>query len=115
MPYTGGDNVSNQLSKLRPSLVKPLLEQPGVTVVFLGVEKEKRNCVPNSTTTTIAMVEGEGGEEEEEKDDDGLTAWFALNTEQDPTELLKLSDSKSFFLQPPMPGLLMLSDNDASR
>ncbi|XP_063050379.1 peroxisomal NADH pyrophosphatase NUDT12 [Engraulis encrasicolus] len=110
----GGDNVSNQLSKLRPSLVMPLLEQPGVTVVFLGVEKEKRNCVPNSTTTTMAMVEGEGGEEEEEKDDDGLTAWFALNTEQDPTELLKLSDSKSFFLQPPMPGLLMLSDNDAS-
>ncbi|KAL2092869.1 hypothetical protein ACEWY4_012667 [Coilia grayii] len=96
---TGGAS-SNQLSRLRPTSVKPFLRQPGITVVFLGVEKRKRDL---NTTAILA------GEEE----DDGLTAWFALNTEQDPTELLKLVDSKSFFLQPPMPSLLMFSDNDA--
>lgn len=90
---------SFQLSRLHLPTVEPLLGRAGTTLVFLGVEKQRR-CVPDTTP------EGE---------DDGLTAWFSLHTEEEPSELLKHLDSKCFFLQAPMPGLLRLSDIEAGR
>ncbi|KAG5280477.1 hypothetical protein AALO_G00060470 [Alosa alosa] len=97
MEEDGRGDSSFLMTRLRPPAVEPILGRPGTTVVFLGVEKQRR-CVPTTT------LEGE---------DDGLTAWFALNTEEDPSELLKFPDPKCFFLHGPMPGLLKLSDIEA--
>ncbi|XP_031426941.1 peroxisomal NADH pyrophosphatase NUDT12 [Clupea harengus] len=94
----GRGDCSYQLSRLRRPSVEPLLGHPNTTLIFLGVEKP-RTCAPNT-----AMDDGE---------DDGLTAWFALSTEEDPTELVKFPDPQCAFLQAPMPGLLKLSDNEA--
>ena len=95
----GRGDCSYQLSRLRRPSVETLLGHPNTTVIFLGVEKP-RTCAPNTA------MEGE---------DDGLTAWFALSTEEDPTELVKFPDPQCAFLQAPMPDLLKLSDNEAGR
>lgn len=90
---------SFQLSRLHLPTVEPLLGRAGTTLVFLGVEKQRRS-VPDTDTTP--------GQE-----DDGLTAWFALHTEDEPSELVKYPEPRCFFLQAPMPGLLKLSDIEA--
>ncbi|XP_051524488.1 peroxisomal NADH pyrophosphatase NUDT12 [Myxocyprinus asiaticus] len=93
----GNDGRSDMtLCKLTVSSVEQLLKKSETVVIFLGVEKQER-C-PNPS------VWQEG---------DGLVAWFALNTENDPTESIKAKDPNSFFLNGPMPGLLKLSDDDA--
>ncbi|KAK9971190.1 hypothetical protein ABG768_027079 [Culter alburnus] len=76
-----------RLCKLRAPAVQELLKNSDTVVVFLGVEKQETG--------------------------DGLLAWFALDTEEDPTELLKAEDPSCFFLPGAMPGLLRLSDDDA--
>uniref|UniRef100_A0A673G5J7 NAD-capped RNA hydrolase NUDT12 n=2 Tax=Sinocyclocheilus rhinocerous TaxID=307959 RepID=A0A673G5J7_9TELE len=76
-----------QLCKLGSAAVQELLGSSRTLEVFLGVEKQQ--------------------------EDDGMLAWFALSTEDDPTQLLKDKDPSSFFLQEAMPGLLRLSDDDA--
>lgn len=76
-----------KLCKLRSAAVQELLTHSQTLEVFLGVEKQQ--------------------------EDDGMLAWFALSTEEDPTQLLKEKDPGSFFLQGAMPGLLRLSDDDA--
>ncbi|XP_048064925.1 peroxisomal NADH pyrophosphatase NUDT12 [Megalobrama amblycephala] len=76
-----------RLCKLRAPAVQELLKNSDTVVVFLGVEKQETG--------------------------DGLLAWFALGTEDDPTELLKAEDPGRFFLPGAMPGLLRLSDDDA--
>ncbi|XP_046727623.1 peroxisomal NADH pyrophosphatase NUDT12 isoform X1 [Silurus meridionalis] len=75
--------------------VKDVLEKSDTVVVFLGVEK--REC----TTSSPVLKE------------DGLIAWFALNTRENPTENLKVTASNSFFLTGPMPRLLMLNEDEA--
>nr|XP_055024801.1 peroxisomal NADH pyrophosphatase NUDT12 isoform X1 [Misgurnus anguillicaudatus] len=81
-----------KLCKLKVTSVEELLKQSNTVLIFLGAEKQERRL---------------------ETDGDGPIAWFALNTEDDPSKLLKVKDPNSFFLKGPMPGLLMLSDNDA--
>ncbi|XP_050973276.1 peroxisomal NADH pyrophosphatase NUDT12 [Labeo rohita] len=75
-----------RLCKLRSAAVQELLTNSQTIEVFLGVKKQE---------------------------DDGLLAWFALSTEDDPTQLLKDKEPNSFFLQGAMPGLLRMSDDDA--
>ncbi|XP_067250326.1 peroxisomal NADH pyrophosphatase NUDT12 isoform X1 [Chanodichthys erythropterus] len=82
-----GGRPDTRLCKLRAPAVQELLKNSDTVVVFLGVEKQEAG--------------------------DGLLAWFALDTEDDPTELLKAEDPGRFFLPGAMPGLLRLSDDDA--
>ncbi|XP_061116813.1 peroxisomal NADH pyrophosphatase NUDT12 [Conger conger] len=84
------------LCRLRWESVEALVKQPGTTLVFLGVEKQVKHVPPSP----------EGGE-------DGLTAWFALNTDSIPVKELELSYPNSVFLKPPMPQLLRLNPNEA--
>lgn len=79
--------ADTRLCRLRAPAVQELLKNRDAVLVFLGVEKQET--------------------------DDGLVAWFALDTEDDPTELLKAKDPGCFFLPGAMPGLLRLSDDDA--
>ncbi|XP_028851019.1 NAD-capped RNA hydrolase NUDT12 [Denticeps clupeoides] len=92
---SGGSDM--KLCRLRLPSVEELLRRGDTMVVFLGVEK-----LPESHSSS-AQKDG----------DDGLTAWFALNTEQNPMDHLRSVDAQSFFLKPPMPGLLTLCENDA--
>ncbi|XP_067087456.1 peroxisomal NADH pyrophosphatase NUDT12 isoform X2 [Osmerus mordax] len=83
-----------RLCRLGPGSVGELLQKPGSTVIFLGVER--RNGRPGALR--------EGGEP---------TAWFAVDTDTDPLGNLTLPDRNSFFLKPPFPGLLRLNEDDA--
>lgn len=74
--------------------VKVALEKNDTVVIFLGVEKQE--CSPSSPPKR-----------------DGLIAWFALNTEENPTESLKVTAPNSFFLTGLMPRLLMLNEDEA--
>ncbi|XP_030633707.1 NAD-capped RNA hydrolase NUDT12 [Chanos chanos] len=85
-----------KLCKLNASSVEALLKKIDTTVVFLGVEKE----VKKSSSSPTA-------------DEDGLVAWFALNTDEDPTECLKSIDANSFYIKRPMPDLLFLNEDEA--
>ncbi|XDV49698.1 hypothetical protein PO909_018900 [Leuciscus waleckii] len=89
-PLVSSGAGETRLCKLRAPGVQELLKNGDTVVVFLGVERQ----------------------EKQEKDDD-LVAWFALDTEDDPTEFLKTEDPGCFFLPGAMPGLLRLSDDDA--
>ncbi|XP_053091999.1 NAD-capped RNA hydrolase NUDT12 isoform X3 [Pangasianodon hypophthalmus] len=75
--------------------VKEVIEKSDTVVIFLGVEKQE--CSPSSPVSK----------------EDGLIAWFALNTNNNPTESLKVTTSNSFFLTRPMPRLLMLNEDEA--
>lgn len=75
--------------------VKEVLKKSDTLVIFLGVEKQD--------SSSSSMVSKEGG----------LIAWFALNTEKNPTESLKITASNGFFLTAPMPRLLMLNEDEA--
>lgn len=86
----GEPNV--RLCKLKAGSVEELLRQSDTVVIFLGAEKQERRV---------------------ETERDEPVTWFALNTEHDPTKLIKTKDPNTFFLKGPMPGLLLLSDNDA--
>lgn len=86
----GEPNV--RLCKLRASSVEELLRLSDTVVIFLGSEKQERR------------VETEGDEP---------VTWFALNTQDDPTRLMEAKDPNAFFLKGQMPGLLLLSDDDA--
>uniref|UniRef100_A0A6Q2YEE7 NAD-capped RNA hydrolase NUDT12 n=1 Tax=Esox lucius TaxID=8010 RepID=A0A6Q2YEE7_ESOLU len=85
-----------KLCRLGPSMVsKELLQKSGTTVIFLGLEKQRSS--PSSLP----------------RDRNDPTAWFALNTNDDPTEHLGPLNQNSFFLKRPMPGLLQLSEDEA--
>lgn len=95
---SGPEDVGNRqpkmkLCRLRRDSVDELIRKSDTVVVFLGVEKQER-----------PLPDGKG---------DGLIAWFALNTQEDPTENLKSADSNRFFLKGPMPGLLLLDEEEA--
>ncbi|KAJ8380955.1 hypothetical protein SKAU_G00017330 [Synaphobranchus kaupii] len=85
-----------KLCRLHWGSVKELATKPGTTLIFLGVEKRVKFASPSPA-----------------EDEDGLTAWFALNTDSSPIEDLDLSNPNSFYLKPPMPGVLRLSSDEA--
>ncbi|KAG9355021.1 hypothetical protein JZ751_001734 [Albula glossodonta] len=85
-----------KLCKLRWGTVKELLTKPGTTVIFLGVEKQVKFA-------SQPPVE----------DEDGLTAWFALNAEDNPMEDLQFPSPNCFFLKSTIPALLQLSSDEA--
>ncbi|KAJ8285243.1 hypothetical protein GJAV_G00024580 [Gymnothorax javanicus] len=88
--------VKFKLCRLGWESARELVSRPGTTLVFLGVEKQR---VQASSST--------------EEDEDGLVAWFALNIDSSPNDTLELYHPNSFFLKPPMPGLLRLSSDEA--
>ncbi|KAI4882822.1 hypothetical protein NFI96_025048 [Prochilodus magdalenae] len=85
-----------KLCRLRSDSVDELIRKSDTVVVFLGVEKQER-----SPHTVLS------------EEEDGLVAWFALNTQHDPTESLKPPDSNRFFLKGNMAGLLSLNEDEA--
>ncbi|KAK1800956.1 hypothetical protein P4O66_004718 [Electrophorus voltai] len=97
---SGPEHMNNSQAKLKLCRLKRdsvgvLLKKSDIVVVFLGVEKQE--C---SSLSSVS------------KEEDGLIAWFALNVEENPSEILKIADSHSFFLQGPMPTLLMLNEDE---
>ncbi|XP_026855625.2 peroxisomal NADH pyrophosphatase NUDT12 isoform X2 [Electrophorus electricus] len=97
---SGPEHMNNSQAKLKLCRLKRdsvgvLLKKSDIVVVFLGVEKQE--C---SSLSSVS------------KEEDGLIAWFALNVEENPSEILKIEDSHSFFLQGPMPTLLMLNEDE---
>ncbi|KAL7885086.1 hypothetical protein AOLI_G00078560 [Acnodon oligacanthus] len=85
-----------KLCRLRRDSVDELIEKSGTVVIFLGVEKQEGSpSTPRS------------------EEEDGLIAWFALNTQDNPTESIRSTDSDRFFLKGPMPGLLLLNEDEA--
>ncbi|KAM6965320.1 NAD-capped RNA hydrolase NUDT12 [Aplochiton taeniatus] len=85
-----------RLCLLGHKAVQELLHKPGTVLIFLGVEKQQG---PSAPPTEGSLREP--------------PAWFALNTDEDPEELLKQCNTKGSFLTRPTPGLLKLSEDDA--
>ncbi|XP_076859633.1 NAD-capped RNA hydrolase NUDT12 [Brachyhypopomus gauderio] len=83
-----------KLCRLKRASVDGLLKRGDTVVVFLGVEKQE--C------SSLSPVS---------KEEDGLIAWFALNVEENPSEI-SCTDSNSFFLKGPMPALLTLDEDE---
>lgn len=90
------DLAEMRLCRLGPESVEGLLHKPGSTIIFLGVER------PKGPPGSVAAREGREP-----------PAWFAVDTDADPLENLTLPDRNSFFLKPPFPGLLRLSEDEA--
>ncbi|XP_066500787.1 peroxisomal NADH pyrophosphatase NUDT12 isoform X2 [Hoplias malabaricus] len=84
-----------KLCRLRRDCVDELIKMNDTVVIFLGVEKKE---------PSISVLS---------KEEDGLIAWFALNAQSNPIESLKSTDSNRFFLMGPMPGLLLLNEDEA--
>lgn len=84
-----------KLYRFERDSVKDVLKKSDTLVIFLGVEKQEWS------------LSSMGSKE------DGLIAWFALNTDKNPKENLKVTASNSFFLTGPMPRLLMLNEDEA--
>ncbi|XP_072537973.1 NAD-capped RNA hydrolase NUDT12 isoform X2 [Salminus brasiliensis] len=82
-----------KLCRLRRNSVDELIKKNDTVVAFLGVEKEDHTLLS--------------------KEEDGLIAWFALNTEENPIEILEPTDSNRFFLKGLIPGLFLLNEDEA--
>lgn len=80
-----------KLHRFRKDSVTEVVKNSDTVVVFLGVEKQECSL----------------------SKEDGLIAWFALNTKNNPTESLKITATDSFILTGPMPRLLMLNEDEA--
>ncbi|XP_067268933.1 peroxisomal NADH pyrophosphatase NUDT12 [Pseudorasbora parva] len=103
-----------RLCRLRAPAVQELLKNKHTVVVFLGVEKPIKQEKPEIREIQEKPKIQEKREKPEiQEPSDGLLAWFALDIEDDPTELLKAENPRCFFLPGAMPGLLRLSDDDA--
>lgn len=96
---SGGDSNPQpevRLCRLGPEDIRGLLHRPGTVLIFLGVEKQQGPSAPPSDGSIRDPP-----------------AWFALNTDEDPEELLKHLNTKGSFLKRPTPSLLKLSEDDA--
>ncbi|XP_029428234.1 peroxisomal NADH pyrophosphatase NUDT12 isoform X2 [Rhinatrema bivittatum] len=93
-----------KLCRLHHDEVKEFLSQPeDVFLIFLGVELPlNRNL--------LEPTEGSSRMEEQE---DGLVAWFALNVDNVSAEQFSQKHDSCYFLQPPMPQLLRLSQEES--
>ncbi|CAI5787189.1 peroxisomal NADH pyrophosphatase NUDT12, partial [Podarcis lilfordi] len=93
-----------KLHKLSYKDVKEYLEQPEtITLIFLGVELQVRG----SLLPTLKGKEASKGE------DDSLVAWFALSMDATAADRFIQKHQECYFLHPPMPSLLQLSENEA--
>uniref|UniRef100_W5KYZ1 NAD-capped RNA hydrolase NUDT12 n=1 Tax=Astyanax mexicanus TaxID=7994 RepID=W5KYZ1_ASTMX len=82
-----------KLCRLGRISVDELMKKSDTVVIFLGVEKEDHTL--------------------QSKEEDGLTAWFALNTQENPIDSLVPKDSNRFFLKGAMPGLFLFDEDEA--
>ncbi|KAM9167501.1 NAD-capped RNA hydrolase NUDT12 isoform 2-T2 [Mergus octosetaceus] len=74
-----------------------------VTLIFLGVELQfNKNFVAAHNEKVL-----------EEEEDDGLVAWFALSIDPTSAEKFKEKHEDCYFLHPPMPALLQLTEKEA--
>lgn len=81
----------------RYEVVKDLLQKPATKIIFLGVEKKK----PSSSSQKHEVVREPA-------------AWFAIDTDEDAAELLKLCKEKNCsFPKSPNRDLLKLSEEEA--
>uniref|UniRef100_A0A670J281 NAD-capped RNA hydrolase NUDT12 n=2 Tax=Podarcis muralis TaxID=64176 RepID=A0A670J281_PODMU len=93
-----------KLHKLSYKDVKEYLEQPEtITLIFLGVELQVKGSLP----PTLKGKEASNGE------DDSLVAWFALSMDATAADRFIQKHQECYFLHPPMPSLLQLSENEA--
>ncbi|XP_071759588.2 NAD-capped RNA hydrolase NUDT12 [Centroberyx gerrardi] len=94
----GGDA---KLCRFGYETVKDLLQKPGTVLIFLGVEKSKKPSSSSSSSQTEESIREP-------------PAWFAINTDEEPSDLLKLCrETNSFFPQRPNRDLLKLSEDEA--
>nr|XP_060617853.1 NAD-capped RNA hydrolase NUDT12 [Anolis sagrei ordinatus]XP_060617854.1 NAD-capped RNA hydrolase NUDT12 [Anolis sagrei ordinatus]XP_060617855.1 NAD-capped RNA hydrolase NUDT12 [Anolis sagrei ordinatus] len=92
------------LFRLHYKDVKEFLEHTEtITLIFLGVELELRG-------RSFPTVNGQNSNEGE---DDGLVAWFSLSLDATSADKFVQKHQSCYFLQPPMPALLQLSENEA--
>ncbi|XP_029915951.1 NAD-capped RNA hydrolase NUDT12 [Myripristis murdjan] len=92
--------VEAKLCRFKYETVKDLLQKPGTVLIFLGVEKRKK---PSSSSSS--QTEERTGEP---------PAWFAINTDEDSADLLKLcKETSRFFPQRLNRDLLKLSEDEA--
>ncbi|TNN38178.1 Peroxisomal NADH pyrophosphatase NUDT12 [Liparis tanakae] len=95
----GGAAAETKLCRFGYEAVKDLLQKPATVFVFLGVERRK---TPSSSSAHVA---------------DGVReppAWFAINTDEDPAELLTRCGGKSCcFPKTPNRDLLRFSEEEA--
>ncbi|XP_051875622.1 peroxisomal NADH pyrophosphatase NUDT12 [Pristis pectinata] len=92
-----------RLCKLHYEDVEQLLAKSEVTCVFLGVELRKGS--DGSQIKSLASKVS--------ADNDGLPAWFALNTNCDAADNFKIKYPDCCFLQPLLPHLLNLNQEEA--
>uniref|UniRef100_A0A1A8I3W7 Nudix (Nucleoside diphosphate linked moiety X)-type motif 12 n=2 Tax=Nothobranchius kuhntae TaxID=321403 RepID=A0A1A8I3W7_NOTKU len=89
-----------KLCRFRYEAVKDLLQKPSTVLIFLGAERKK---TPGSSSSS--------GTEEGSREP---PVWFAINTDEDPAELLKRCREKSCsFPKSPNRDLLKFSEDEA--
>uniref|UniRef100_A0A1A7XRB2 NAD-capped RNA hydrolase NUDT12 n=1 Tax=Iconisemion striatum TaxID=60296 RepID=A0A1A7XRB2_9TELE len=94
------DEIDTKLCRFGYEAVKDLLQKPSTVLIFLGVEKKTTSCSSSSSGTE------EGTREP--------PVWFAINTDEDPAELLKRCRDKSCsFPKSPNRDLLRFSEEEA--
>lgn len=92
--------VETKLCRFRYEAVKDLLQKPATVLIFLGVEKSRKPSSPSSSQTEGSVQEP--------------PAWFAINTDEDASELLKRSREKnSSFPKSANRDLLKFSEEEA--
>ncbi|XP_072137448.1 NAD-capped RNA hydrolase NUDT12 isoform X2 [Mobula birostris] len=101
--YNESRNPDIQLCRLNYEDVEQVLAKPEVTSVFLGVEQQNR-----TGGSQMKCLESE-----DSADDDGLLAWFALNSNYESADNFKIKSPGCCFLQPVLPHLLNLNQEEA--
>ncbi|KAJ7335727.1 hypothetical protein JRQ81_013668 [Phrynocephalus forsythii] len=74
-----------------------------VTLIFLGVELQMKD----------SLLPTAHGHDSSESEDDGLVAWFALSVDAAAGDRFIQGRPGCYYLQPPMPALLQLSEYEA--
>nr|XP_033785047.1 peroxisomal NADH pyrophosphatase NUDT12 isoform X2 [Geotrypetes seraphini]XP_033785048.1 peroxisomal NADH pyrophosphatase NUDT12 isoform X2 [Geotrypetes seraphini] len=93
-----------KLCRLHHEELKEYLSEPGeVFLIFLGIEKQLNSKV-------LEPMEGASHIEELE---DQMVAWFALSVDNISAEQFSQKHGSCYFLQPPMPQLLLLSQDES--
>ncbi|KAF7205475.1 NAD-capped RNA hydrolase NUDT12 [Nothobranchius furzeri] len=99
-PEEDGKQMDAKLCRFRYEAVKDLLQKPSTVLIFLGAERKK---TPGSSSSS--------GTEEGSREP---PVWFAINTDEDPAELLKRCREKSrSFPKTPNRDLLKFSEDEA--
>ncbi|KAF7652793.1 hypothetical protein LDENG_00092230 [Lucifuga dentata] len=95
-----GTQAQTKLRRFRYEAVKDLIQNPATVLVFLGVEKRKKPSPSSSSSSSQTTWDP--------------PAWFAINSDEEPADLLKRCKEKNcFFPKIPNRDLLKLSEEDA--